>query len=141
MTTPLINGIRHSWGSIKVNLLGRTVIGITAIDYDDKQDKKNHYGSGTMPTHRGHGRYEATVKFTLEAYEVDAIQRVLGFGKRLQDIEPFDIIVTFMPKGSDRLITHVIRNCEFLNNKRNMKEGDTNISVELELLPSHIEWY
>lgn len=140
MTTPLINGIRHSWGSIKVNLLGRTVIGITAIDYDDKQDKKNHYGGGTMPTHRGHGRYEATAKITLESYEVDAIQRALGFGKRLQDIEPFDVVVTFMPKGSDGLITHVIRNCEFLNNKRNMKEGDTNISVELDLLPSHIEW-
>ncbi len=137
--TPLINGVRHSWGEVKIIILGRTVTGISAISYDDKQDKKNHYGAGNMPSHRGKGRYEASAKVTLYDYEVDAIQRSLGVGKRLQEISSFDVVVAFAGED-DIIVTHVIRNCEFMDNKRDLKEGDTTFTVELGLLPSHIEW-
>lgn len=140
MSAPLINGIRHSWGSIKINMLGRTVTGITAVSYGEKQEKKNNYGAGNHPTSRGRGRKEPNAKITLEAYEVNAIQKAVGIGKSILDIEPFDIVVTFLPEGQDGLVTHVIRNCEFLNNDRDLKEGSTAIPVELELIPSHIQW-
>lgn len=140
MATPMINGTRHSWASVEVELLGRIVSGITAIEYDDTQEKENVYGAGIYPVSRGRGKYEATAKITLLAYEVDAIQRSLGPGKRLQDIEPFDIPVVFMPEGSDGLVTHVIHNVEFTNNKRAVNTGDTNMEVELDLIVSHITW-
>ncbi|HSW64980.1 MAG TPA: hypothetical protein VLH56_16960 [Dissulfurispiraceae bacterium] len=139
MDRPLINGTRHSWASIRANILGRTVTGITAIAYEDKQEKANNYGAGAMPVSRGLGRYEATCSVTLHAYETEAIQRSLGIGKRLQDIAPFDIVVSFV-SASDQLVTHVIRNCEFTNNKRDMSQGDTVIEVQHELVVSHIEW-
>ncbi len=137
--TPYINGTRHSWADVKVNLLGRTVTGITAISYEDKQEKVNNYGAGVNPVSRGIGKYEASAKITLHAYEVEAIQRAIP-GKRLQDIEPFDIEVVFMPKGSDTLVSHTIRNAEFTSNKRELKQGDTVIEIEFELIVSHIEW-
>jgi len=137
-TTPLINGERHSWGDIKINLLGRTVTGVTAISYDDKQEKTNNYGAGNYPVSRGRGKYEATAKVTLHAYEVTAIQRAAA-GKRLQDIPPFDIVVAYLNQN-DQVVTDVIRNCEFTMNKRDIKQGDTVIEVELELIVSHIEW-
>jgi hypothetical protein len=137
---PLINGIRHAWGSVKVNLLGRTVSGITAISYEEKQEKVNNYGAGTFPVSRGLGKYEASAKVTLHSYETDAIIKSLGTGKRLVDIAPFDIVVTFMAEGSDLLVNHVIRNCEFTSNKRDLKTGDTVIESEYDLIVSHIEW-
>lgn len=136
--TPLINGIRHSWGDIKLNLLGRTVSGITAIAYDDKTEKKNGYGAGNMPTDRGYGNYEATAKITLKRYEVQAIQTALA-GKRLQDIAPFDITVAYL-NAADKIVTDVIRNVEFTNNKRDVKQADSDMVVELDLIVSHIEW-
>lgn len=138
--TPLINGIRHSWGSIKANLLGRTVTGFDAVSYEEKQEKKNNYGAGNRPVSRGRGRVESSAKITLHAYEVDAIQAQLPKGKTLFDVEPFDVVVAYMPEGSDGLITHVLRNAEFTSNKRDVKEGDTVIKVEFELIISNIEW-
>lgn len=137
--TPLINGERHSWADVKINILGRTVIGITAVSYDDKQEKVNNYGAGIYPVSRGKGKYEANAKVTLHAYEVTAIQRAAGPGKRLQDIPPFDIVVAYLNEN-DQLVTDVIRNCEFTTNKRDLKQGDTVIEIELELIVSHIEW-
>lgn len=137
---PLINGIRHSWASVKVNLLGRTVSGITAIKYDDKQEKVNNYGAGIYPVSRGYGKYEASASITLHSYEIDAIQRALGPGKRIQEIPPFDIVVSYLASNTDQVVTHVLRNCEFTSNKREVKSGDTVIEVEIELILSHIEW-
>lgn len=137
--SPLINGTRHSWASIRTEILGRTVTGITAISYEDKQEKVNNYGAGPYPVSRGLGNYEATASFTLHAYEVEAIELKLPSGKRIQDIGPFDVVVTFL-NLSNQLVTHTLRNVEFTNNKRDMSQGDTVIEVECELIISHIEW-
>ncbi|GAA4271633.1 hypothetical protein U6A24_13690 [Aquimarina gracilis] len=137
---PLINGQRHSWSSIEVNVLDRIVTGVTAISYDDSQVKENHYGSGDMPVFRGRGKYEAKASMTLYNYEVEAIQQALPKGKRLQDIPIFDVKVSFLDDASSDVVTHVIRNCEFKTNKRDMKQGDTKIEVQLDLIVSHIEW-
>ncbi len=136
---PLINGKRYDWGNVKANMLGRTISGITGINYEEKLEKKNLYGAGRFPVHRGHGNYEASAKITLYDYEVEAIQRTLGPGKHLTDVPPFDVVVSFMD-GSGHIVTHVIRNAEFTGNKRELKQGDTTFEVELELIVSHIEW-
>ncbi len=136
---PLINGQRHSWSSIEVNLLDRIVTGITSISYDDTEMKENHYGAGNMPVHRGRGKYEANASMTLYNYEVEAIQAALPRGQRLMDSPPFDVKISFLDE-SNAIITHVIRNCEFKSNNRNMSQGDTKIEVSLDLIVSHIEW-
>lgn len=138
--TPLVRGTRHGWASIEVNMLGYSPAGISAISYDDTQEKVNVYGIGIYPVARAHGKYEASAKITLAAYEIDAIQAAVGIGKRLQDIPPFDIVVAFMPTGEDELITHTIRNCEFKTNKRDLKQGETGLEAEFELICSHIDW-
>jgi len=135
-----INGIQHSWGSIETQILGRKPTGITQISYEDKQEKVNNYGRGRFPVSRGLGKYEASAKITLLSYEVDAIQEALSQGQRLTDIEPFDIVVSYLPEGSASLVQHTLRNCEFTSNKREISEGDTMISTEFELIISHIDW-
>jgi hypothetical protein len=139
--TPLINGRAYDWASMRPQVLGQTVAGITAISYEDTQEKVNNMGAGTLPVSRGYGKYEAKASLTLEAKEVErlmAAARAQGL-TRLQDIPPFNIPVTYV-NDSNALVTHTIHNCEFTNNKRDLKTGDTNSEVELELIVSHITW-
>lgn len=137
-TTPLINGRSWGWADINVSLLGRTVYGITAIDYSDKQAITNNYGSGSMPISRGYGQYTAEAKITFEAKELDRIAAAIP-GGRLQDIPPFPITVAYV-NADNIAVTHKLMNCQFATNKRTAKTGDDSIAVELDLVVSHIEW-
>ena len=140
MDKPLINGVRHSWASIRINMLGRTVTGVAKIDYDDNQNYENIYGAGTMPSHRGKGNYEAKASIELYAFEVVGIQQAAG-GQRITDIPPFDIVVVYKPTGSDGLVTDIIRNVQIKTNVRSVGQGETNIKVPLELIVSDIKWH
>ena len=137
--TPLINGVRHSWASISINMLGRTVTGVAKIDYDDNQNYENIYGAGTMPVHRGKGNYEAKASIELYQYEVVGIQEAAG--GRITDIDPFDIVVVYKPTGSDALVTDIIRNVQIKTNVRSVDQGATHIKVPLELIVSDIVWH
>ena len=127
-----------SWADVVVAIGGVPITGITAIDYDDSQEVENKYGAGRYPVGRAKGRITSSAKITLNKEEVDTIQAQAPNG-RLQDIAPFDITVSYMP-DSGMIKTDKIRNCQFTKNQRSLKEGDTGSEVELELLPSHIEW-
>ena len=135
---PLINGVEYSWGDIVSAINGVPVVGITAISYSDSQDVQNNYGAGRHPVSRSKGRITPSAKITLHQSEVIALQSQSPTG-RLQDIAPFDITVSYLP-DSGIIVTDKIRNCQFKENKRDWKEGDMLQEVELELLPSHVEW-
>ena len=137
--TPLVNGRAYDWASLRLQLLSQTIVGITALSYEDMQEKVNNWGAGTMPVSRGYGKYEAKGSVTLEMKELERIQAALSPGGRIQDIAPFPIISSFV-NPSNQLVTHTLHNCEFTGNKRDMKTGDTNVEVELELIISHISW-
>lgn len=135
---PLINGVEYGWADVVCAINGVPITGITAFSYSDKQVVENLYGAGRYPVSRGRGRITATAKITLLASEVLAIQSQSVNG-RIQDIAPFDITVTYLP-DSGVIHTDKIRNCQFDENTREVKEGDTHIAVELPLIPSHIDW-
>jgi hypothetical protein len=137
--TPLINGITYSWSIIVVNVMDVLVKGITAIEYGDDQNIENHYGAGRMPIGRGFGNIEPTAKVTIDAEEVEAITSRIP-GRRLQDAGEFDVTVSYVPESGIGMVTHKIKNCRFKNNNRNIKQNDTRITVELDLIPSHIVW-
>jgi hypothetical protein len=136
---PLINGRAYDWASLRAQLLGLSVTGITAVMYEDTQNKTNNQGAGIFASSRGYGAYEAKASITLEMKEVERIQQQLPPGKRLQDIGPFNVTIAYVNE-SNRMVRHTLHNCEFTNNKRDLKAGDTNIEVELELIISHITW-
>ena len=136
--TPLVNGMLYSWADIVTAISGVPVTGITGIEYVDYQEVVNKYGAGRHPVGRAKGRITPSAKITLYQEEVEALQRQAPNG-RLQDIAPFDIIVTYIP-DSGIVTVDKIRNCQFKSNSRKWKEGGTGQEVELDLVPSHIEW-
>lgn len=127
------------WNSVTVNLMGRDVEGITALSYNDSQQKENVYGAGSYPIGRSRGNYEAEASITLYKEEVDALKLAASPGRRLVDISPFDIVVEYENEGGI-LFKDVIRNCEFTNDGVEVSQADGTIATEYELIVSHIDW-
>lgn len=137
-TIPLINGKSYEYADIIVNILGVPVVGITAIEYSEKQNMENIYGAGKFPVSRGYGTIEPTAKITLLMEEVQAIMSVAPLG-RLMDIPEFDISVVFLDSALTT-VKHKLRNVRFMNNDIKSATGDTSIPVEIDLIISHVEW-
>jgi hypothetical protein len=135
---PLINGKSYEYADIAINILGVTIVGITSIEYEEKQNMENIYGAGRFPVSRGYGQVTPTAKVTLLMEEIQAIGLVAPFG-RIQDIPEFDISIIYLDAA---LVTvkHKLRNVRFMNNVRSSSTGDTSIPVDCELILSHIEW-
>lgn len=138
LITPLINGKSYEWADITLNILGVPIVGITSVEYSETQDMMNIYGAGRSPVSRGYGKIEPSAKITLLMEEVEAISAAIPTGL-LMDIPEFDIVVAYLDSALVSRI-HKIRNCRFKNNVRTSNQGDQSIPVELELIPSHIEW-
>lgn len=135
---PFVNGKLHDWADIVFVIAGLPVTGITGIEYKDDQDIVTKYGAGRYPVGYAKGRITSTGKIILYQEEVEAIQRQSLTG-RLQDIAPFDIIVSYLPDTGIVSIDK-LRNVMFKNNGRGWKEGDTGQEVEIDLVMSHIDW-
>lgn len=135
---PLVNGNLCAWADVVVLIGGVPVTGIIGVEYGDSQEVVNKWGAGRHPVGRAKGRITPSAKLILYQEEVQALQAQAANG-RLQDLPPFDVIVQYLP-DSGIVTTDKIRNCQFSDNGRKWKEGDTGQEVELPLVPSHIEW-
>lgn len=136
---PLINGVEYSWGDITATIGGVPAVGITAIEYADEQVVENHYGAGRYPVSRSKGRVTPTAKITVSMNEIIGWQAKSPTG-RLQDLAPFPVIVAYLPEDGQVVIDKVL-NCQFKKNARVWKEGDTRQLIDLDLVPSHIDWH
>lgn len=137
LLTPLLNGQLYGWARIEFSIGGNQIIGIDALDYDDKQEKTNEYGAGQYAVGRGSGHIEYTGKITLHMEEVEALQAASPTG-RLQDLGLFTIIVVF--DEANKVVTHTLSGCEFTENGRKLKKGDKVIACDCPMAIGHIKW-
>jgi hypothetical protein len=126
------------WNNVTLTMMGRDVEGITELSYNDSEEKENAYGAGKMPIGHGSGNYAAECSITLFLEEVTALQQSLGPGQRLTDIAPFDIAVSY--EYQSIIYKDRIRNCEFTNNSREIKQNDKTVSMKFDLIVSHVDW-
>lgn len=134
-----INGEIHSWSSVRLNLLGRSVVGLKGIDYSDSEEVKGVKGRGKKDIGWVGGNYQATAKMTFEMSEVEALNRSMPRGSSIYDIPPFDVVICFRT-GSD-LVTHRLLNCKFTSQGRSGKAGEVKeFEVELPLYVGEIDW-
>lgn len=138
--TPLINGVRHSWASIKLNILGLSIQGVSAISYSSNTAIEDHFGAGQRVVDRGEGNYSATASITLRKYEVERIYAALPPGGQLSDIPPFDIAIVFSAKASDPQRKNILRSAQLLGDIRNYTQGQTALDVEIPLIVAGIDY-
>lgn len=137
MGKSLINGKAYDWVQVIATINGTELNGVKKIDYSEKQEKANNYGAGGRPVSRGAGRIEAEASITIDMTEAEKLTQSAP-NRNLLEVPMFDVTVTFENAG--KVVTNIIKNCEFTNNMRGLEEGATGVEVELELLPSHIIW-
>lgn len=128
------------WNNATLNLMGRDVIGIEEFEYGDNTKKENAYGAGGMPIGFTEGNYEAKFSLSLYVEEENAIQSVLPIGKRLQDIEPFDVPVQYVNPNSGKIVTDIIHNAQFTGRSKAVKNNEGKMVHKHEMLISHISW-
>ena len=137
MDSPMINGIGYSWSSISVTIGGRKLVGIRAIEYAEEQDIEGTKGAGNKDIEVGYGDVKLTGSITLLAYEVDALEELSPTG-RLQDLEPFPIIVGFNAGG--KIKVHRLTFCILKKNGRTGKSGDKFLEVQIPLFIGDIKY-
>lgn len=138
---PLINGRNYDWSQIVARFSNSDIplIGIKKIAYGDNQEIENTYGAGNMVTGRGFGNYAADCTVSLTMEEVEKIQAAVPSG-RVQDITEFDLVVSYVHPTTAKVVVHKICNCVIPNNRREPEQNAKEIVVDLNLLPSHIDW-
>lgn len=137
-TPMLINGVMYSWSQLVLTINGMPITGVTKIDYDDKQTIEPIYGIGQSPVGVGYGNIETSASITLFRGEVEAMREAVVTG-RLQDIAPFDIVVSYIPLTGGKVVNHKLRNCIIKNDPFSMGQGNTKDEVSLELFCAKIE--
>lgn len=136
-----INQKKYSYASIRTNMLGRNVIGITSINYGDKKEVKPVRATGEKPIGYTEGNYEASCDIELLIDETEGIIAALPPGLMLQDIAPFDITVVYLNDGTNQLVTHIIKGCKFMDNMRSNSGGSTDaLKSKHQLYVGEIIW-
>jgi hypothetical protein len=138
---PMINGIAYSWSQIEIQLsnIKQTLVGVKKIEYSDEQEIQMNFGAGNMPVSRGHGRVTAEATIELSMEDVEAIRAQIPSG-RLNDLNEFDVIVSYLHPDKAKIVTHTIKHCVFNTNNSGSEEGGMEITSELPLNPAYIQW-
>lgn len=137
MENVLINGQAYDFTQIVFKILGVEIKSLSQINYTEEQEKENNYGTGTRPVSRGKGAITAACNFTISMNDIEAIRDVAPDGSLLK-LPPFDIEVTYL--NSQKIVTHVIKNCEFTTDGVEGSQGDKDLKKAFDVLPSHIKY-
>ena len=132
------NSKEFEWSNVKLFMLGRFITGLQGLRYTSSQEKSYVYGTGNEPRAIQHGnrRYEGHLRVLqseLEALIESAPEKDL---LKLQ----FDLSVSYHPKGTEgRIITDVLKYCEFSEVPKGMKQNDKLMEIELPVLFLRLE--
>ena len=135
MAAPLINGRAYDFTQSDVQILGVSVASVTAISYTEEQEKANNFGAGSRPVSRGQGAINASGSITIGMNDIEAIRDAAEDGSLLK-IPAFDITVTYLNK--QKVITHVLKNVEFLNDGIEAAQNDMNLERSFDIVLSNI---
>jgi len=90
------------------------------------------------PKKRAKGNITSEGSVTLQMEEIQRLQDSSTSG-RLQDIEPFSVIVAYLKPNGD-VVTDTLRECVFVNNGRSISQNDKSVEQDLTLSIGFIEW-
>ena len=126
------NSKQYAWCDISVAFGGRILVGVTEVEYTEKREKDLLDGRGCKPhgVVAGNRSYEGKVSIwqsELEAMTRDAPNNdILNLS--------FDLVIAYVPLDGGQIVTDILKNVEFTEVKKGMKQGDKNMIVELPIL-------
>lgn len=127
----LVDSNAYDHSTINILLAGQPVIGCNAISYNVNREFTQHYGIGKYSYNRGGGKYSFDATISLFMSELEALRQASPNGL-LPEIPPFDIVVTFTPRGKQAVV-HLLKDCVITNDGVSSGESDTSVVTELTL--------
>jgi len=134
----LVNGVAYSFVDIVVSILDVPIAGISAINYEEEQEKTNNFGTSKLPVSRGKAGINTTGSMEISMNDVEAIRDIAPQRGSLLSIPAFNIIVTFI--NEQVVQRHRLLNCEFTNDGVDSSLGDTDLRKTYNLVISHIKY-
>nr|WP_320037182.1 hypothetical protein [uncultured Bacteroides sp.] len=136
----MFNSKEYEFADLTVVLGGRDITGIRSLKYSSKQEKEAVYAKGNKPhsIQRGNKSYEPTIG--LLQSELEAII-ASSPNKDPLDIS-FNIVAVYgNPSKGDAIVTDVIKNVEFTEIPKSLKQGDKFMEIELPAVATDIEFH
>ncbi|MBD2769704.1 hypothetical protein IC235_17580 [Hymenobacter sp. BT664] len=134
-----INGKEYSWADIQFAFLGRAVLGVVAIKYGEKRDRKFIRAVGNKPVAYANGSPDCNGSITVLQSEFEAIVAAAkAAGKTPTTLAPFDIITQYLD-DSNLMIKDICKSVLTLEWEKASKQGDLNMEVEIPFTCAEIE--
>ncbi|MBK7097902.1 MAG: hypothetical protein IPH58_05560 [Sphingobacteriales bacterium] len=130
-----INTTEFAWSDITVTAMGRTFERILAIEYDVEQEKKQIYGRGKKVKGIQRQNEKPVGKLTIGQSELEAMIAAAG-GKVTELV--MDIQVHYLDSDKGAIVKDRIVGAEFTKAPKSMKQGDSDMEVELEFIAMDI---
>lgn len=130
-----INGIAHSWGSVKLKIAGERYSGISSISYSDKLETSFGYGMGKAqrPRAQSRGKYSAEqVVMKALASTAQALRDMLadrGDGVAYGTVT-VPIVLQYL-EPDDTPITVEFEDCRLVEDGSSDEEGGDVLTAEL----------
>ena len=137
MAEILINGASFDYTQITPIFLGALIPSMSAITYEETQEKTNNMGIGNRPVSRGRGPIDASGTIELAQNDIEALRNIAPNGSLLE-LEPSDLILVFGRVGDVQ--THVLKNLEFTNDGGGGTVADTDLKFTFNFVISNVEY-
>jgi len=123
---------QYAWSDISIAFGGRIIAGVTEVEYTEKKEKSALYGRGCKPLIIVRGNHSFEGKLSIWQSELEAMTR----DAKNNDILNlnFDLVVAYVPSEGGQIVTDILKNVEFTEVKKAMKQGDKNMVVELPII-------
>ena len=123
-----IRSSEYAWQHTTVKILGRTITGITGLEFKKEVEKEALYGAGQTAIDIQEGAEKCSGSLTLWGYELDQLEQaaqVAGYGNLLHVPHEFIVITTSMRKTlADPITTIVARGVSFTETSDALNQGD-----------------
>lgn len=118
------NSKEYAWANVEIAMLGRLLTRVRGVKFNIKKEKEYLYARGENPHSIQSGNKTPEGELTLLQSELEAIARQLDPTEDITDLTGLNITVVFKPKEGTSIVTHILKNVEFTEDPREMKQGD-----------------
>lgn len=130
----------YAWHNLTITAMGIVFEAVTEVEYDVEVEKKHTYGRGKKPAGIQTGNEKPSGNITVKQSLLEALiatAQKVNKNAKLTDIS-FDIQVHYL-SGTD-LVKDRIVGAEFTKQPKQMKQGDSEMTVKLPFLAVDINY-
>lgn len=124
----------YQWSDVQLMMLGKLVTRVRGVKFAMKKEKEYLFARGENPHAIQTGNKMPEGELTLLQSEVEALQNGLQPHEDLTDLTEFNIVVSFVKKGSPAVHTYILKGCQFTEDPRELKQNDKFMELSLPIM-------